>query len=121
MRRGWEKEPERYQEIFTEIGDLVRELKLALEKGDLSPLGQMLTRNHQLLRSLKVSSPELDRLVDTALSAGAQGAKLSGGGRGGNMLALVNKSRVEEINHQLLEAGAVRTLITEIGEKINGG
>lgn len=117
VRRGWKKEPERYQGIFTEIGDLVRELKLALEEGDLSPLGQMLTRNHQLLRSLKVSSPELDRLVDTALSAGAQGAKLSGGGRGGNMLALVNKSRTEEINHQLLEAGAARTLITEIGGK----
>lgn len=117
VRQGLKKEPERYQEIFAEIGDLVRKIKLLLESGDLSPLGRMLTQNHQLLRSLDVSSPELDKLVETALSAGAQGAKLSGGGRGGNMLALVNKSRAEEIDQQLLEAGAARTLKTEIGGK----
>jgi len=63
---------------------------------------------------MTVSSPELDRLVSAARSAGALGAKLSGGGRGGNMIALVNANLAEPVARSMLEAGAQRVIITQV-------
>jgi mevalonate kinase len=76
-----------------------------------------------LLQELDVSCPELETLVEAALDAGALGAKLSGGGRGGNMIALVpsigadseeNKAAAEPIAAALRAAGAVNALVTTI-------
>jgi mevalonate kinase len=77
-------------------------------------LGALMDENHALLQQLTVSSPELDRLVDTARQAGALGAKLSGGGRGGNMIALVEPERAEVVSQALEAAGATQTIITQI-------
>jgi len=71
-------------------------------------------RNHALLQRLTVSSPELDRLVEAARRSGANGAKLSGGGRGGNLIALVEKDRAAHIAESLMSAGTKRTIVTEI-------
>ena len=71
-------------------------------------------QNHSLLQQLTVSSLELDNLVKAARNAGALGAKLSGGGRGGNMIALVEKEKAESVSNALLSAGAKRTIITEV-------
>jgi mevalonate kinase len=71
-------------------------------------------QNHEHLRSLTVSSPELDHLVEAARKAGAMGAKLSGGGRGGNMIALVEQPNAESVAGALRSAGAKRTIVTEI-------
>jgi mevalonate kinase len=70
--------------------------------------------NHGLLRKIGVSCPELDALVLAARRAGALGAKLSGGGRGGNMIALVTEKGAEKVASALKSAGAVRTIITQI-------
>jgi mevalonate kinase len=67
-----------------------------------------------LLQELTVSSPELDKFVLTARTAGALGAKMSGGGRGGNMIALVEPAQAEAVAKSLLEAGAKNTIITQI-------
>ncbi len=67
-----------------------------------------------LLRSMKVSSPELDHLVEAAREAGALGAKMSGGGRGGNMIALVPAGKAGTVARALREAGATNTIITKI-------
>jgi mevalonate kinase len=56
----------------------------------------------------------LDHLVDAARNAGALGAKLSGGGRGGIMIALVVQLRAESVAEALLSAGAKRAIVTEI-------
>jgi mevalonate kinase len=71
--------------------------------------------NHELLQTLTVSSPELDRLVQVAVSSGAEGAKLSGGGRGGNLIALVTPQTAEQVRYALLQAGANRVFQTEVG------
>ena len=73
-----------------------------------------MNQNHALLQQLSVSCKELDRLVDTARQLGAFGAKMSGGGRGGNMIALVDKKNAPAISEALMAAGAARTILTGI-------
>ena len=87
----------------------------AIEQGAVELLGPLMDANHGLLRKLGVSCPELDGLVLAARKAGAWGAKLSGGGRGGNMIALVNKEQAQAgVLTALQTAGARRTLVTEV-------
>ncbi|MBL8046827.1 MAG: hypothetical protein JNL09_09810, partial [Anaerolineales bacterium] len=59
-------------------------------------------------------STELNTLVGAAINAGALGAKLSGGGRGGNMLALVTPETSAQVETALMQAGAARVLSTTI-------
>ena len=73
-----------------------------------------MNENHGYLQKMTVSSPELDRLVEAALHAGAVGAKLSGGGRGGNMIALVEPEKAEAISLSLKKAGAKHTILTQV-------
>lgn len=80
--------PEVYAPVFDAIGALVRSARRALELGEWPTLGRFMTMNHQLLRALGVSTPELDELVERAVEAGAFGAKLTGGGGGGAALVL---------------------------------
>lgn len=100
--------------VLNAVGDLVKSARVALETGDLFALGSLMTRNHALLQRITVSSPELDALVTAAEQAGALGAKLSGGGRGGNMIALVAPENIAEVTAALREAGAVRVFASEV-------
>jgi mevalonate kinase len=85
-----------------------------LEDGEIEKLGPLMDQNHELLVEMGVSSPELETLVKAAREEGAWGAKLSGGGRGGNMIALVNPHQAQRVSEALLTAGAVNTITTEI-------
>ena len=96
--------------VIDSIGQVVIAIRQAIESGDVYKLGSLMTENHRLLQRLTVSSVDLDTLVDAALSAGAVGAKLSGGGRGGNMIALVFADHVDDVKDALLRAGAVRVI-----------
>ena len=116
VRKLYESDKSRYSAVFHKIGDLVREARTAIEHGHIDALGQLMNQNQLLLQELTVSSLELDRLVDAALTAGALGAKLSGGGRGGNMIALVDSNSVDRVQKSLLASGAVRVFRTEIGK-----
>jgi mevalonate kinase len=70
------------------IGDLVRQGERALAEGDVEELGTLMDFNHGLLSALGVSSRSLDRMVWAARDAGAHGAKLTGAGGGGCIVAL---------------------------------
>jgi mevalonate kinase len=70
--------------------------------------------SHGVLRKIGVSCAELDTLVTAARKAGAWGAKLSGGGRGGNMIALGSQEKAPALSEALLSAGARRTIVTTI-------
>lgn len=115
VRRGWQADPPAYERMFDAIGTIAEAARQALESGTVEALGPLMTRNQELLRMLDVSSPGLDRLAAAALAAGAGGAKLSGGGRGGNMIALATPENAETIAAALREAGAVHTIITHVG------
>lgn len=114
VRRLWLKDTNRCEEIFDEIAQISLIARRSIESGKPELLGELMDHNHALLQQLSVSSPELDRLVAAAKDAGALGAKLSGGGRGGNMIALVEQARAESAAQALISAGAKRTIITEV-------
>jgi mevalonate kinase len=75
-------------DILATLGKLADEAVGALAKGDVDGLGRTFDAAHGLLSALRVSSPELDALVQTARAAGAIGAKLTGAGGGGAVIAL---------------------------------
>ena len=102
------------EDIFNEIAQIALIGRRSIESGKPELLGELMDQNHAYLQALTVSSPELDKLVETARNAGALGAKLSGGGRGGNMIALVDQPKAESVASALISAGAKRTIITEI-------
>jgi len=114
VRRRWSAATERYEGLFDEIGALVRTAKSAIERGDPNAVGRLMDENHELLVTLGVSSPELDKLVKAAKAAGALGAKMSGAGWGGNMLAVVEAERTAEVADALQAAGAVSTIFSQI-------
>ena len=114
VRAGWQAEPERYERLFAQIGDLVNRARKVIETGDNKQLGPLMDTNHEALRQLGVSSPELDSLIGAARKAGAVGAKLTGGGRGGNMIALVEAEQAKRVSDELVKAGAVGVIETKV-------
>ena len=115
--RGWEVKPAAYEQIFQAIGEIARCAREAIENGKPDALGGLMGTNHSYLQKLDVSSPHLDSLVIAAHNAGALGAKLSGGGRGGNMIALSLPGNGANIAEVLTKAGATRTIITEVKQR----
>lgn len=115
VRRQWEREPERFETIFDACGRLAAAGREALLGGDVNAVGECMNENHEWLRQMTVSSAPLDRLVAAARAAGALGAKLSGAGRGGNMIALVTGETEEAVSAGLLVAGATRVFKSDVG------
>lgn len=85
------KNPIEAKRIFDEIEDLVIKAELAIRNSDYKKLGIYMNQNQQLLRELGVSSPILEKLITISIENGALGAKLSGAGKGDNMIALVSE------------------------------
>jgi mevalonate kinase len=117
VRKLWKADQPRWEKIFDRVGEIVWDARQAIERGDCLELGKLMDANHSLLQELTVSSEELDCLVVAARKAGAIGAKLSGGGRGGNMIALVLKENAPALAEALLSAGAKRTITTTVHPK----
>ncbi len=119
VHAGWQKNPQHYEAIFSEIDDLVMSGMGAISRGDLPALGEVMNLNHGLLNALQVSSPELESLVDLARRSGALGAKLTGGGGGGAMIAIAEPDRIHSVASTLDVAG-YQTYLTEIRTNGNG-
>ncbi|MDQ2691682.1 MAG: mevalonate kinase, partial [Chloroflexota bacterium] len=115
VRRLWMNDRSRWETVFDKIGEISFTARRAIEAGKWEVLGELMNENHALLQKLTVSSSELDHLVEAARGAGALGAKLSGGGRGGNLIALVRHEIAETLSTALREAGAKNTIITQVG------
>jgi mevalonate kinase len=114
VRKLWEADRMGWEKVFDEVGEITRKAKEKIENGDVEELGDLMNQNHTLLQEMTVSSLELDRLVNAACKAGALGAKMSGGGRGGNMIALVKPEIAETVSMSLKDVGAKNTIITTI-------
>jgi len=101
-----QEQTHRFQKHLDEVAGISNAVVKALQKEDDDELGLLMNRNHELLRQIGVSTRALDRLVAGARKAGALGAKLTGAGGGGCMIAVCddNKAR-SKIARKLREAG----------------
>jgi len=114
VRRAWEADPAAYEARFDAIAAIVEDARRAIIEGNLPALGRLMNDNQRELEAIGVSSPELETLIGAARQAGALGAKLSGAGRGGNMIALVEDSARERVRLALVAAGARGVIITRV-------
>ncbi|MFD3590313.1 galactokinase [Streptomyces sp. NPDC058683] len=106
-RLGDEEEVRRLvRHVVTEDHRVERVVAL-LEAGDTRAIGPVLTEGHASLRDdFRISCPELDLVVDTALATGALGARMTGGGFGGSAIVLAEASDVDTITKAVEEAFA---------------
>ncbi|MBT2501733.1 mevalonate kinase [Curtobacterium sp. ISL-83] len=118
VRAQHDRSPETVDAIVARIGGLAGRARETLVDGDARSLGATMDAAHDLLAALDVSSTDLDRLVAAARDAGALGAKLTGGGRGGCVLALARDADdADRIATVLRAAGATATWTTTIGDR----
>ena len=119
VRERWLKNRNHLNELFVQIGEISKNARGFLEIGDNIKIGELLTRNQKLLKSLGVSCEELDTLIEAALDAGAFGAKLCGAGRGGLMVALINQDDYSHVEKALKKVGAKSTFHLKIKKSDN--
>ncbi len=100
---------ERYPHIMEPLKRAAREIVLkaveAFKENSLETLGELMNINHGLLYSIGVSDESLEWLINTAQKAGALGAKLTGAGGGGCMIALAKTERLENVFNSIQRAG----------------
>jgi len=110
-----EKNPERYNLLFKQAGEVALEARTALKAFDLRKVGKLMNESHRLLREIEVSCEELDCLVNLVQEQGAFGAKLTGGGGGGCMVALTPGKNLQEKAATTIEDEGFKVLRTKIG------
>ncbi|MES1954259.1 3-hydroxy-3-methylglutaryl-coenzyme A reductase [Salinisphaera hydrothermalis EPR70] len=113
VRAAWQKSPSRYEAIFDQIDGLALAGVDALARGDIAELGDLMNIDHGLLNALQVSSWEIEELVEIARTHGALGAKLTGGGGGGAMIAVAEADKIQDVASAMRVAG-YNSFITEI-------
>ena len=96
VERYEEQDPQGFASRLDKIREQVGDMKAALEAYDLEKVGQIMTANHQMLIEMDLSHEILVRLCDKAIRMGALGAKLTGGGRGGYMVALTPEKALQD-------------------------
>lgn len=97
------------------LGDLTEMVQKAIQAKTISEIGPLMTKAHSHLQAIDVSIDKADQLVQISLENGALGAKMSGGGLGGCIIALAQtKAQAEKISKALTEGGAVQTWIEKL-------
>ncbi|MEQ8485723.1 MAG: hydroxymethylglutaryl-CoA reductase, degradative [Pseudomonadales bacterium] len=93
VRKAWAAHHGRYETIFDQIGALTSAGAQAVQAGQFQELGELMNLCQGYLNALQLSTPELEELIHVARQHGALGAKLTGGGGGGSMIALCPDSQ----------------------------
>jgi mevalonate kinase len=98
-----------FPQITDPLRKAAREIVLravtALQDNDLETLGRLMNINHALLYGIGVSDESLEWLANAARKAGALGAKLTGAGGGGCMIALARPEKLENVSEAIMRAG----------------
>jgi len=97
------------------ITDQGKEMKKALEAGDLKTVGKIMTDNHKLLIDMEFSHEILDKMCKSALERGAWGAKVTGGGRGGYMISLTPGKELQDKVASAFEKEGYKVIRATIG------
>ncbi|MGW5451511.1 mevalonate kinase [Nocardia sp. NPDC003979] len=109
VRRRLDEDPVRAGSLLERASGLIEAAGDELSAGAAESLGKTMLDFQELLAELGVSTPHIDTLVTAALGAGAHGAKLTGAGLGGCVLALTEPASAPGVSAALRRAGAVRT------------
>jgi mevalonate kinase len=115
VRERKEQNPERYNNLFEQSMELVNKARNELDSLNLEAVGELMNKNHALLQEIEVSHERLDRLVAIARNTGAVGAKMTGGGLGGYMVALTPGQDLQEAVAAAMEKEGFEALRTRIG------
>ena len=115
VRTAWENNKSLYERIFREIDELALQSSDAIQSGNIRQLGEFMNINQGLLNALQVSSKDLEVLIDVARRNGAIGAKLTGAGGGGAMIALCPDDP-EKVALAMRKAG-YEAMVTAIGQE----
>jgi len=111
-----DRRPELFEHLLSAAEELVSEAIRALKNGDIQAVGELMNVNHGLLSAIGVSNLALEKLVHAARGAGALGAKLTGAGGGGCMIALVEEGRGPIVAKAIERAGG-RAFLARIAEE----
>ena len=107
--------PELLASRLKTITSQAHDMKKALEAGDLKNVGQIMSTNHKLLAEMKFSHEILDYLCKLALEKGALGAKVTGGGRGGYMVALTPGKKLQDTVASAFDKEGYKVIRASIG------
>jgi hydroxymethylglutaryl-CoA reductase len=118
VREAWRQDKKLYERIFDEIDTLVLSAVKAIQDEDIKALGELMNVNHGMLNALQVSTPELEQLVEIARKNGALGAKLTGGGGGGSIIA-VCYGETEPVISAIKDAG-FQAISVNLGATLDG-
>ncbi len=112
VRKAWHKDKKMYEKIFDEINALTLKAENAIKTANFEKLGELMNINHGYLNALQVSSIELEKLIEISRKNGALGAKLTGGGGGGAMIALCPEK--QHTVSEAIKAAGYQTIVTKI-------
>jgi len=118
VNAAWQQDRKLYERIFDQIDALVLRGVQAIQDEDLVTLGQLMNICHGMLNALQVSTPELEQLVDIARGNGALGAKLTGGGGGGSIIALCDGDTDAVVN--AIRAAGFEAVAVALGADLDG-
>jgi len=118
VREAWKKDPKLYERIFDQIDALTLRGVQAIQDNDLKLLGELMNVCHGMLNALQVSTPELEQLVDISRENGALGAKLTGGGGGGSIIAICDGDTESVVS--AIRAAGYQALPINLGESVDG-
>lgn len=114
LSAGFKRRAGAQERFVRRASELTEAARQALADGRPKELGARLTDYHELLLAAGLSTDQIDALVAAALRAGSLGAKVTGGGLGGCVIALTQPEHAREVTRQLHEAGAVQTWVVPL-------
>jgi hydroxymethylglutaryl-CoA reductase len=118
VREAWKQDQQLYERIFDQIDALVLRGVQAIQDGNVKLLGELMNINHGMLNALQVSTPELEQLVDIARQNDALGAKLTGGGGGGSIVAVCESGQRQQIVDAIRAAG-FQAMAVDLGAAVH--
>jgi len=116
VKKAKEKDPKKYDKIFSDYKNLVNEARKALENYDIKKLGNLMDQNHELLRQMDLSCGEAEEIIAAAKKSGAFGAKITGTGRGGYVIALAPEKSLQDKVAKAIKKAGFEVMKTSIGK-----
>jgi mevalonate kinase len=117
VKKEKEKDPEKFEKIFSRYKKILEEATSVLKNGDVKRVGNLMDENQELLRQITVSCPEIEKIISIAKKNGALGAKLTGTGRGGLVICLSPDETATEKIQEAIEKEGFKTRKTFLGKK----